>query len=164
MADKQLKQCFFVLKSVDLSTYKRTICIFQIAFVNLFCLSSDSIIVCNGRVACVSLCFLCIFAHSDVLVSLHSVFGVVLFALISAYKTFSVRLNLQLFVGEHISYLRYLCLFALSGVHQILCLVFVLFFTSFVTYVASIYGLCFFYCPFGILYSLFNCQNYRTNQ
>ena len=114
----------FVLKSVDLSTYKSTICIFQIAFVNLFRLSSYGIVACNGRGAYVSLCFLCIFAYSDVLVSLRSVFGIVLFAMISAYKRCSFRLNLQLFVGERMSYLRYLCLFALSGVQQILCFVF----------------------------------------
>jgi hypothetical protein len=39
----------------------------------------------------------------------------------------SVRLYLQLFVGELSSYLRYLCLLANSGVQHILCCVFVLF-------------------------------------
>ena len=33
----------------------------------------------------------------------------------------------RLFVGGHVSYLRYLCLFAYSGVQYILCCVFVLF-------------------------------------
>jgi hypothetical protein len=46
---------------------------------------------------------------------------------ISAYKQCSVRLYLQLFVGGLMSYLRYLCLFAYSGVQHILCYVFVLF-------------------------------------
>jgi len=36
----------------------------------------------------------------------------------------SVRLYLQLFVGMRMSYLRYMCLFANSGVHHILCCVF----------------------------------------
>jgi len=39
----------------------------------------------------------------------------------------SVRLYLQLFVGEHMSYWAYLCLFAYSGVQHILCWVFVCF-------------------------------------
>jgi hypothetical protein len=43
---------------------------------------------------------------------------------ISAQKRCSVRLHLQLFVGWLMSYLRYLCLFAYSGVQHILCCVF----------------------------------------
>jgi len=39
-----------------------------------------------------------------------------------------VRLYLQLFVGWLMSYLRYLCLFAHSGVQHILCCIFVLVF------------------------------------
>ena len=46
---KQLKPCF-VLKCVDLSTYKRIICIFQMAFSHPMV-----IIVCNGRGAYFSL-------------------------------------------------------------------------------------------------------------
>jgi hypothetical protein len=42
----------------------------------------------------------------------------------------SVRLYLQLFLGELISYLRYLCLFPYSGVQCILCWVFFLSFLS----------------------------------
>jgi hypothetical protein len=42
-------------------------------------------------------------------------------------KRCSVRLYLRLFVGEQISYLRYLCLFMCSGVQHILCCVFALF-------------------------------------
>ena len=42
-------------------------------------------------------------------------------------KRCSVRLYLQLFVGGLMSYLRYLCLFAHSGVQHILCCVFALF-------------------------------------
>ena len=77
------------------------------------------------------------------------------------------------------SYLRYMCLFAHSGIQHILCCVFVLFFfvlctlpilpvslvcsffiapsvfsnvyLSCVPYVASFSCLIFFYCPFGIL-------------
>ena len=45
------------------------------------------------------------------------------------------------------SYLRYLCLFAYSGVQHILCCVFVLFF--------FVSGLFIFDCPFGILYYFF---------
>jgi hypothetical protein len=44
-------------------------------------------------------------------VSFRSAFHVVMFATISAIKRRSVRLDLQLFVGERMSYLRYLCLF-----------------------------------------------------
>jgi hypothetical protein len=44
---------------------------------------------------------------------------------------------LQLFVGELMSYLRYLCLFVYSGVQHILCCVFVLSVSSCVPYVAS---------------------------
>ena len=43
-------------------------------------------------------------------------------------KRCSVRLYLQLFVGGIMSYLRYLYLFACSGVQHILCYVFVLLF------------------------------------
>ena len=39
----------------------------------------------------------------------------------------SIRLYLQLFVGGLMFYLRYLCLFAYSGVQHILCCVFGLF-------------------------------------
>jgi hypothetical protein len=47
MADTTIKDNIFVLKTVDFSTYKRTVCIFQIAFFNLFRLSSDSSIACK---------------------------------------------------------------------------------------------------------------------
>jgi hypothetical protein len=43
-------------------------------------------------------------------------------------NTCSVRLYLQVSVGGFMSYLRYLCLLAYSGVQHILCYVFVLFF------------------------------------
>ena len=49
-------------------------------------------------------------------------FRVVLVAMISAYKRCSVHVNLQLFLGERMSYIRDLCLFAYSGVQQILVL------------------------------------------
>ena len=46
---------------------------------------------------------------------------------VMSYLGCSVRLYLQLFVGGIMSYLRYLCLFAYSGLQHILCLfVFVL--------------------------------------
>ena len=44
---------------------------------------------------------------------------------ISALKRCSVRLYLQLLVGWLMSYLRYLCLFAQSGVQHILCCLFI---------------------------------------
>jgi hypothetical protein len=47
---------------------------------------------------------------------------------IFAYKQCSIRLYLQLFVGELMSYLHYLCLLAYNGVQHMLCCVFVLFF------------------------------------
>ena len=61
-------------------------------------------------------------------VSLRSEFRVVMSVTISAYKSCSVRLYLQLFVRELMSYLPYLCLFDHSSVQSILCCVFVLFF------------------------------------
>ena len=60
--------------------------------------------------------------------NLRSEFCVVMFVMDSAYKDCSVCLYLQLFVGDLLSYLRYLCLFAYSGVQHILCSDFVLFF------------------------------------
>ena len=50
MADATIKDMIFVLKTVDFSTYKRTVCIFQITFLNLLRLSSDSIIACKEGV------------------------------------------------------------------------------------------------------------------
>ena len=54
------------------------------------------------------------------------------------------------------SYLHYLCLFAYSGVQDILCCVFVCLSSSCVTYVASFYGLSIFDCLFSFsnVYSL----------
>ena len=66
---------------------------------------------------------------------------------ISELKPYSVRLFLELFVGESMSYLRYLCLFVHSGVQLILCCVFALIF--------FFCELSFFDCPFGILERLF---------
>ena len=54
-----------------------------------------------------------------------------------------------LFVGGVMSYVR--CLLMYSGVHHILCCVFL----RIVPYVASFSGLSIFDCPFGILYRLF---------
>jgi hypothetical protein len=57
-----------------------------------------------------------------------------------------------LFVGGLMSYLRYLCLFAYSGVQHISSCVFVFFvFPSCVPYVASFSGLSIFHFPFDIL-------------
>jgi hypothetical protein len=61
MADTTIKDMIFVLKTVDLSTYKRTVCIFQIAFLNLFRLSSDSIIACIEGMG--GLCLIVIFVY-----------------------------------------------------------------------------------------------------
>jgi hypothetical protein len=64
----------------------------------------------------------------------------------------SVRLYLKLFVGERMSYLRYLCLFVYSGVHTHImsCLLFC--FSSYcATWDASFSGLSILDCPFGIL-------------
>jgi hypothetical protein len=54
-----------------------------------------------------------------------------------------------LFVGGLISFLRYLCLFAYSGVQHILCRGFVLSVFALCTLCFS--GLSIFDCPFGIL-------------
>ena len=64
-------------------------------------------------------------------------------------KRYSIRLYLQLFVRGLISYLRYLCLLALSGVQQILCCGF------FFRLVVSFSRLSIFGCPFGIFIRLF---------
>ena len=49
------------------------------------------------------------------------------------------------------SYLRYLCLFADSGVHRILCCVFVVFLRGvYPPYVASFSGSSIYDCPYGI--------------
>jgi hypothetical protein len=72
-------------------------------------------------------------------VSLHFQFRFVMSVTISVEKRYSVvHLYLQLFVVGLMSYLRYLCMIAHSGVHHILCCVFVLFFF---VYVASFSGL-----------------------
>jgi len=67
---------------------------------------------------------------------------------ISAQKLCWVRLYL-LFVGGLMSYLRYLCLFAHSGVQHILRCVFALF--LFVLCAPCCPGLSIFDCPFGVL-------------
>ena len=58
-------------------------------------------------------------------VSLRSALHVDMSATISALKRRSVRPDLQMFVGERMSYLCYLCLLAYSGVQQILCFAFI---------------------------------------
>ena len=65
-----------------------------------------------------------------------------------SYLRYSVRLYLQLFVGGLMSYLRYLCLFANSGVQHILCCVFVLFVFVLLPFFS---GLSIFDCLFDIL-------------
>ena len=57
-------------------------------------------------------------------VSLRFEFRLVRSVTISAWKWCSVRLYLQLFEGELMSYLRYLCLFVCNDVQHILCCVF----------------------------------------
>ena len=60
-------------------------------------------------------------------------------------------------------YLRYLCLFAESGVQRILCCVF-LFCFSCVSNVVSFSGLSILDSPFGFLYRLFKNSNiYKIN-
>ena len=105
MADTIIKDMIFVLKAVDFFTYKLTACIFQIAFLNLFRLSSDSIIACKEGVGgLISYCDFCICLQtvmSKILsyqVSLRSAFHVVMSATISGLKRRSVRHDLQLFV------------------------------------------------------------------
>ena len=61
-------------------------------------------------------------------VYLRSEFRVVMSVTISAQKRCFVPLYLQLFVGGLMSQLRYLCLFAHSGVQHILCCVLVFLF------------------------------------
>ena len=66
-----------------------------------------------------------------------------------SYLRYSVRLNLQLFVGGLMSYLRYLCLFSYSGVQHTVCCVFVLGF--FVLCSSMFSGLFILDCPFGFV-------------
>jgi hypothetical protein len=60
-----------------------------------------------------------------------------------------VRSNFQLFVGVLMSYLRYMCLFAHSDVHHILCFV-CLRLVSCVPNVTSFSVLSYLDCPFGL--------------
>ena len=71
---------------------------------------------------CLSSYFLCALSYY---VSLRSEYRVVVSITISAYKRCSVRLYLQLFVGRLMSYLRFLCLLAHSGVQCTFWCVFV---------------------------------------
>ena len=57
----------------------------------------------------------------------------------------------QLFVEGLVSYLCYLCLCINSGVHHILCCVFLCLSSPCITYIASISGLSILYCLFGFL-------------
>jgi len=73
------------------------------------------------------------------------------------YKTLrcSVRLYLQLFVGERRSYLRclyiFLYMFPYNSVQRILCCVFPLFFFVLCTQCCQFVWIVLFNCPFGIL-------------
>ena len=68
-----------------------------------------------------------------------------------AWKLCSFRVYLQLFVGWLMSYLRYLCLFANSGVQHILCCVFGWFVFVLCTLCCQFLWIVHFACPFGIL-------------
>jgi len=80
--------------------------------------------------------------------------------MISAYTRCSVRLYLQLFVGDLMSYLRYVCLLAHGGVQHIMRCAFALYYF---VYVTSFSGLSICDCPFGILYRIFNRTTYLDN-
>ena len=83
--------------------------------------------------------------------------------LITVRKTKIKCPYLQLFAEGHMSYLRYLFLFAHSGVQYTLCLFLLCFSSSYVPYVASFSYLCFFFnCPFGIIWRLFRCRPGNT--
>jgi hypothetical protein len=56
------------------------------------------------------------------------------------------------------SYLRYLCVFAHSGVQRTLCCVDVYFSSFCVPFVVSVSGLSIFDCPFGVLKCLFSSR------
>ena len=68
-------------------------------------------------------------------------------------KLCSVRLYLMFFVGWFVSYLRYMCLFAYSGVNHILCCAFVLF-------VFVLCALCCSGLPYFIVPSVFSNVQY----
>jgi hypothetical protein len=66
---------------------------------------------------------------------------------ISIAQYWHIIVSMLLFVGGHMSYLRYLCLFAYSGVQHILCSVFVLFFLVLCTLCCQFLCVVHFYCP-----------------
>ena len=89
----------------------------------------------------------------------------VMSATISTYKRCSVRLYLQLFVRNFMSYLRYLSLLAYSGVQYILCckkISLSLRPVLSVPNVASFSRLSILGCSFGFLYCLFIVMHFLT--
>jgi hypothetical protein len=87
-------------------------------------------------------------------VYLHSELRGVMSVAKSVYKRCLVRLYFQLFVGEHMSYLRYLCMFVYLRivVSNTYCVVFLFCFSSScVPYVAMCSGLSSLDCPCGNL-------------
>ena len=77
------------------------------------------------------------------------------------FKSIHFRLYVQLFIGVIMSYLRYLCLFALSGVKHILWCVFVLFvFVLFLVYTVLPVSLDY---PFLIAPSVFPMRYFTNN-
>jgi len=84
-------------------------------------------------------------------VSLPAEFRVVM----SALKRCSVRLYLQLFVVGLMSYLRYLYLFAYSGVQHILCCVFVLFVFVWCTLYCQFLWIVHFWLPLSVFFNVY---------
>ena len=76
-------------------------------------------------------------------------------------KRCSVRLYHQLFVGGLMSYLRYLCLLAHSGIQYILCYVFDLFFFVLCDLCCQFLWIVYFRVP--LLYSLTFIWRYQNN-
>ena len=81
-------------------------------------------------------------------------------------KRFSVRIYLQLFVGGLMSYLRYLCLFAHSGVQHILCCVFVLFFFVLCILCCQFLWIVYFWLPPSVFSNLYLhvCLNHKNSK
>ena len=82
-------------------------------------------------------------------VYLLSEFRVVMSVTITALKWCSVRPYLQMFVGELIFYLRYLCLFVYSLVQHILYCVFALFFCVWCAICCQFPWIVYFWLPLG---------------
>jgi hypothetical protein len=104
------------------------------------------------------------FFYLSYYVALCSEFRAMMSVTISANIRFSVRVYLQLFVGRSMSYVLYLCLFAYSGVQDILCCVFALIFFVLCTLCCKFRWILHFGCPFGIFSRLLTYKGFNNEK